>query len=70
VRLETEDEDCGYSTKAFPLAIKDKFCARQIQLASMTRNTDNICRYDVHCNGGDEKPNDDAIFSAISIEAK
>ena len=37
LRLETEDEDCDCSRKAFPLAIRVKFCARQIQLARMTR---------------------------------
>ena len=35
--METENENCDCSTKAFPLAIRAKFCARQIQLARLTR---------------------------------
>jgi hypothetical protein len=36
--METENKDCHYSSRSlFPLAVRTKFCARQIQIARMTR---------------------------------
>mmetsp|Transcript_12635 Transcript_12635/g.21406 ORF Transcript_12635/g.21406 Transcript_12635/m.21406 type:complete len:297 (+) Transcript_12635:7-897(+) len=34
---ETDNKDCHYSSQSFPLALRMKFCARQIQIARMTR---------------------------------